>query len=144
MVPERGARPQDLVATACELFGRERVIDWCAHLLSGRAGDADAQWPDISWLGGTIGWPDYWPRVWGARGLLHAGEPHDPRVVLDALGDPHWRVREMVLKVIRAHDIPDPRGLIDRVTDDPVARVRRQAWRTLGVPGPPQERRPAE
>jgi len=138
MLPDRRARPQELVAAACDLFGRELVIDWCEHLLSGRAGDADRGWPDIAWLGGTVGWPDHWRRVWGARGLLHAGPPRDPVRVVDALSDPQWRVREMALKVIRAHELPDPRGLVDALTDDPVERVRRQAWRTLGVPGPPE------
>lgn len=138
MLPEPGGRPQDLAAAACELFGRELVVDWCEQLLSGRAGDADRRWPDIAWLGGTIGWPDHWRRVWGARGLLHIGPPRHPRIVVDALSDPHWRAREMSLKVIRAHDLPDSRGLVDALTEDPVERVRRQAWRTLGVPGPPE------
>jgi hypothetical protein len=40
----------------------------------------------------------------------------------------------MALKVIAAHQLPDPAGVVDALTDDPVERVRRQAWRALGRP----------
>ena len=46
------------------------MIEWCEELLAGRAGDDDPAWPDIAWLGGTVGWVPYWARTWGARGLL--------------------------------------------------------------------------
>ena len=59
------------------------------------------------------GGPDYWARVWGARGLLHIGPPARAEIVLDALSDESWRVREMSLKVIRRHGLDDPDG-IDR------------------------------
>jgi hypothetical protein len=118
---------------AADLFGRESVVRWCEDLLAGRATDARDH-PDISWLGGTIGWAPYWTRVWGARALLHLGPPLDAALVLNATRDPAWRVREMALKVIARHALPDPTGRIDVLVDDPVERVRRQAWRALGDP----------
>lgn len=127
-----GALPRELAAQAAELFGREQVVLWCEGLLSGRVDVDDPAWPDIAWLGGTIGWADYWGRVWGARGLLHIGPPAHPAIVLDALADESWRVREMSLKVIRRHGLDDPDGVIDRLVEDPVERVRVQAWTTLG------------
>src|SRR4051794_27765262 len=97
------ALPKELAAQAVELFGCERIVQWCEELLAGRAQDDDRGWPGIAWLGGTVGWADYWRRVWGARGLLHIGPPARPGIVTDALGDESWRVREMSLKVIRRH-----------------------------------------
>lgn len=38
----------------------------------------------------------------------------------------------MSLKVFAAHALPDPDGLVDPLVDDPVERVRDQAWRALG------------
>jgi hypothetical protein len=128
-----GALPRDLVAGAVDLFGRDRVIAWCEELLVGRAADDDPAWPDIAWLGGTIGWKPYWARTWGARGLLHAGPPARADLVMSALDDEAWRVREMALKVIRRYEIDDPAGAVDALTDDPVERVRVQAWKTLGL-----------
>lgn len=126
------ALPKELAAQAVELFGRDHVVTWSEELLSGRIGAGDAGWPDIAWLGGTIGWADYWARLWGARGLLHVGPPANPAIVLHALSDESWRVREMSLKVIRRHGLDDPDGIIDRLVEDPVERVRVQAWTTLG------------
>jgi hypothetical protein len=130
--PTVHALPKDLAARAALLFGREGVVAWCEELLAARASDDDERWPHITWLGGTIGWADYWARTWGARGLLHIGPPVRPGIVLDALGDSAWRVREMSLKVIRRHGLDDPTGRIDRLVDDPSERVRVQAWTTLG------------
>lgn len=129
-----GALPKDLASQAAVLFGRDHVILWCESLLDGEASASDPQWPDITWLGGTIGWSPYWARVWGARGLLHLGPPLHERIVLAHLADPHWRVREMCLKVIRRHRLADPGGLVDALIDDPRERVRAEAWRTLGLP----------
>jgi hypothetical protein len=126
------ALPRDLAAQASELFGREHIVRWCEELLAGRVRVDDPSWPDISWLGGTVGWPDYWGRVWGARGLLHAGPPMHPSIVMRSLTDESWRVREMSLKVVRRHGLEDPDGVIERLVHDPVERVRVQAWTTLG------------
>ena len=134
-----GALPRDLAAGAVDLYGRAHVIEWCEELLAGRATDDDPSWPDIAWLGGTVGWVPYWTRTWGARGLLHVGPPARPAIVLAALEDESWRVREMALKVIRRHGIDDPDGRVDRLVEDPAERVRVQAWMALGLPVPHEQ-----
>lgn len=132
-LPDQRLRPRDCVRLAAEMFGRDTMVAWSEGLLSGDIEDDDPRYPDISWLNGTIGWPDHWARVWGARALLHLG-PDNPEAVLTATSDPSWRVREMALKVIAAHRLPDPNAIIDALVDDPVERVRVQAWRALGRP----------
>ncbi|GAA1856866.1 HEAT repeat domain-containing protein [Microbacterium koreense] len=132
-LPPRGARPAVLASSAAELFGRAHVVRWCEELLRGAIGDSDSEFPDISWLGGTVGWADYWTRVWGARGLLHIGHPAREVVVLTSLSDDSWRVREMSLKVIRRYGLHDAAGAVDRLTEDPVERVRVAAWKALGL-----------
>ncbi|WP_314503769.1 HEAT repeat domain-containing protein [uncultured Microbacterium sp.] len=131
-LPASGARPNVLAASAVDLFGREHVVHWCEELLSGAASDSDPQFPDIAWLGGTVGWPDYWSRVWGARGLLHIGPPARGLIVLNGVRDGSWRVREMSLKVIARYQLSDPVGIVDGLTEDPVERVRVAAWKALG------------
>lgn len=129
-----GVLPKELAAQASALFGHDRVLSWCEELLAGRASADDPGWPDIAWLGGTIGWADYWARVWGARGLLHIGPPVHADIVVAGLEDSSWRVREMCLKVMRRHGLEDPDGHVDALIADPVERVRMQACTTLGLP----------
>ena len=132
-LPDRRLRPRECVSLAADVFGLDLIVAWSEGLLSGDIVDDDPRYPDISWLKGTIGWPAHWSRVWGARALLHLGPAH-PETVLAATGDESWRVREMALKVVAAHRLPDPTGLVDALVDDPVERVRVQAWRALGRP----------
>ena len=56
-----------------------------------------------------------------------------------ALQDGSWRAREMSLKVIRRHGLDDPDGLVDRLAEDPVERVRIQAWMALVLPVPHEQ-----
>ena len=105
---------------------------WCVRLLAGTSVELP-----VEWLGGTPGWAPYWSRVWGARGLLHLGPGDHASAVLAAVGDEHWRVREMALKVIARHEVDDPGGRVDAAVDDPIERVRVQAWRVLGREAPP-------
>lgn len=132
LLPHPSDRPHERVRHARELFGADAVVAWCEALLAGLVSADDADHPDIAWIGGTIGWPGYWARVWGARGLLHCGPPAHPGIVYDALLDESWRVREMSLKVMRAHGLDDPDARVDALTTDPVGRVREAAWRALG------------
>lgn len=133
-VPDRRLVPAANVRNAAARFGRDAVVEWCEALLQGSAVDDDPRYPDIAWLCGTVGWPEHWARVWGARGLLHIGPPARPEVVLDALEDDSWRVREMVLKVVIRHELDDPHARITALVDDANERVRHQALRALGVP----------
>jgi hypothetical protein len=131
-LPTQRLHPRDAARLAEEHFGRDLTLAWCEDLLSGRAVAGDERYPDIAWIRGTLGWAPYWSRVWGARALLHIGPPAHPALVIRATGDESWRVREMALKVIAVHELPDPDGAVDALIDDPVERVRRQAWRALG------------
>lgn len=76
----------------------------------------------------------YWLRVWAARGLLWAGPGTDPASLRTALGDDHWRVREMACKVVARHEVGDLLDAVAALERDPVARVRAAASRaTMAV-----------
>jgi len=77
------------------------------------------------------GGPDYWLRVWAARGLLWAWDDSARPAVLRALGDEAWRVREMAVKVLARHDVGAAVGPISGLRSDPSARVRAAAARAL-------------
>ncbi len=113
-----------------ERLGHEAVVDGCIALL--RECSAD---PDLTLaLGGRPArWaagfdeppgPAYWLRVWGARGLLYAWDDRAVPVVLAALHDEAWRVREMALKVVRRHRVVAALPVVTSLRDDPHARVR--------------------
>lgn len=105
-------------------------MDWCTRLIRGESGPDD---PDLGWLGGTDEWAPYWRRVWGCRGLLYVwGEvPESVSAVRKALGDEHWRVREMACKVVRAQDLGDLATAVGILLQDDNARVRAAADRAL-------------
>jgi len=73
----------------------------------------------------------YWRRVWGARGLLYAFDDGAADAIIGALGDEHWRVREMAAKVIARHRIGAALTAVAGLRDDPVARVRAAAERAV-------------
>jgi hypothetical protein len=72
--------PEQRIAAECAHRGRATLIAGCVALLSGRPDDVDDRL--ITVLGGDAaahvldggegGRSGYWPRVWAARGLLHA------------------------------------------------------------------------
>src|SRR3984957_18736371 len=76
--------PQQRIAAECHSRGAPALIVYCVALLSGRRGDVDHRL--IAVLGGEAagqvldggegGRSGYWPRVWAARGLLHAWDDH--------------------------------------------------------------------
>jgi HEAT repeat protein len=138
--PDPHDHPRRLLGAAVARFGRDVVVRWCEELLAGRATLDDDRFPRIEWLGGNERWKDYWARTWGARGLLHVGPPERSDVVVAALGDEHWRVREMALKVTRAHGLDVPEGVLEALLDDDNARVRAAAAAALAAerdaPGP--------
>lgn len=122
------AHPRVLLASAVEQFGRAEVVAWSARLVLGSDRVDD---PDLRWLGGTEDWKPYWRRVWGARGLLYVWDASALDAVVTALADEHWRVREMGLKVVRAHTLGELTGEVADLREDDNARVRAAAERAL-------------
>jgi hypothetical protein len=135
-----GGDPAGRVGILVGLTGADVVADWCAGLVLG-ADPLDADQPPLEWLGGghatayTSGVNAYWPRVWGARGLLHVYRPQAEPAVVAGLSDEHWRVREMCAKVARAHEVGAAAAELHRRCADEVPRVRVAAVRALAVVG---------
>ena len=131
--------PAKRVAAECARRGRTAVIRGCVDILDGRGVDEDL----VVVLGGTgaeyvlsgrEGGPDGpWPRVWAARGLLHAWDDSATSAVVGAVGDPAWRVREMALKVIARHRVGDASDVAVAAADDPVERVRAASARAVAI-----------
>jgi hypothetical protein len=135
-----GGDPAGRVGILVGLTEADVVADWCAGLLQG-ADPLDPDQPPLEWLGGghatayTSGVNAYWPRVWGARGLLHVYRPQAEPAVVAGLSDEHWRVREMCAKVARAHEVGAAAAELHSRCADEVPRVRAAAVRALAVVG---------
>lgn len=106
------------------------------ELLAGRDADAElivalggppARWAAVA---GETGGPAYWLRVWAARGLLWAWSEALP-VVLTALTDEAWRVREMAAKVVARHELGEALPIVAELRGDAVPRVRAAALRAV-------------
>jgi hypothetical protein len=131
--------PKQSIELECARRGRAQLVSGCVALLRSQDVDDDL----VIALGGPVarGVLDsgpkpvhlYWLRVWGARGLLHAYADHAEEAVIEALGDEHWRVREMAAKVIARYRIGAAFEAVAGLRDDPVPRVRAAADRALVV-----------
>ena len=149
--------PKQRIAAECARpGGGPALIAGCVALLGGRPDDVDDRL--ITVLGGEAagevldgaagGRSGYWPRVWAARGLLHAwadpadrrpsgddrGRQHDrdashrPRspsraataAIIGALADDAWRVREMAAKVVARHRVGGALDAVAPLRDDPI------------------------
>ena len=119
--------------------GAASLTAGCVALLEGRPDEvSDAL---ISVLGGESARPildgqaggrdGYWPRVWAARGLLHAWDPAATAAITGATSDEAWRVREMAAKVIARHRVGDAFDAVTALRTDPVERVRAAAARAV-------------
>jgi HEAT repeat protein len=75
----------------------------------------------------------YWPRVWAARGLLHAWDDRAAPAIIQATTDDAWRVREMAAKVIARHYVGDALTAVAELVNDPVPRVRAAAERAVVI-----------
>ena len=129
--------PRQSVEIECARRGTANVAAGCVALLQGRDVDDDF----ILALGGPGGQKvlddgpaqrnQYWRRVWGARGLLYAWADEAEGVVIAALADEHWRVREMAAKVVAKRGIGAALDSVAALHDDPVPRVRTAAERAI-------------
>lgn len=134
-------RPDRRLAMAADRFGEQEVARWCSELLLGEVEPDARDRPDLAWLAGIGGAdyvllprqggprPDYWPRVWSARGLLYVWDPSCVPAVRSGLGDDHWRVREMCAKVVLRRDLFDLLDDTGPLITDAVPRVRCAALR---------------
>jgi HEAT repeats len=136
-VPAQSARatPRQNIEAECARRGRNAVVNGCIALLTG--GDADDALiialggppAEIVLNGREGGRHGYWPRVWAARGLLHAWDDTATPAIIVATTDEHWRVREMAAKVVARHRVADAFEAVVALRGDPVPRVRAAAER---------------
>lgn len=145
--------PQDLHATprahlaeAVERYGLHATVDTCLVALEG-AKDLDLLPVPLTYLGGAHArrelekaflverGQDHWPRTWGARGLQYVWAGYAAPVVVLALSDGHWRVREMAAKVVAKHEVGEAAEALLRLVSDPEPRVQVAAMRAAGEVG---------
>jgi hypothetical protein len=129
-----GKTPRQSVEDACAWRGVPSVVAGCVDLLDGKRADDDLVpalgGPPADWIRtGEPAGPDYWLRVWGARGLLYAWDDSARPAVVRALNDEAWRVRDMALKVVARHNVEEASEQVRRLRTDPSARVRASASR---------------
>lgn len=143
---DRGS-PAERVAAARTLWGDGVVVRRCVGLLH-LAPDSEVTGDglelamvlgglrDRGWL--TTGKPPghaYWARVWAARALRYVWNEYAAAATGHALGDAHWRVREMAAKVVGDHEVADTADRLVILTGDEIPRVRKAAVRALAVVG---------
>ncbi len=114
------------------------MVSGCVALLQGASTELDAELvealggPPARWaLTGEPSGPNYWLRVWAARGLLYAWDAAAVPSVLRALDDHAWRVREMAAKVVARRRLDEGLELVRDLQEDENARVRAAAMRAL-------------
>ena len=135
--PKWGTTPRKSVEAACDRFGKAKVVSGCRALLAG--GKADPRLTlalggrPARWAAGfdEPAGPEYWLRVWGARGLLYAWDDEATPSIVTALTDDAWRVREMALRVVNRHEIREALPNVERLRTDPNERVRSAAERAF-------------
>ena len=133
------ARPSVLIELAVERWGPRGLTDRCVRLyremdwgeepelMSYIAGRAGPRWVELGF--GTQG---YFVRTWALRAMLCAWDESASATVIEALGDEHWRPREMALKVVAKRLVDGDIDAVARLRDDPVPRVQAAARRALG------------
>ena len=138
-----GRTPRARILELAELIGEAEVALWCAGLLARSIRFNDPQRPHLTWLGGRhaaallhmdadrLTRHEYWPRVWGARGLMYVWRDDARSAVISGLRDPAWRVREMSAKVVRSRGLAEAEAVLARLAYDPIERVRQAAERAL-------------
>jgi HEAT repeat protein len=132
--------PRQSIALECQVRGTDAVIDGCVELIHGHDADPGL----IVALAGPgqerfLDKPEkerYWLRVWGVRGLVWAltADKIDARIeatVIEALGDAHWRVREMAAKLAARHRLDPAQPALSAMLTDENERVRKAAARAV-------------
>src|SRR3954470_9424440 len=145
-VPRWGTSPRDSIERECQRRGKDKVVAGCMSLLDGRGADAELVYalggPPASWVfTGEPPGPDYWLRVWAARGHLWAWDDAALPCLMTALGDEAWRVREMALRVVARHRLTAAASAVTALLDDPSPRVASAASRALARLATGTERR---
>lgn len=131
-----GMTPKGSIQREAERRGAAEVVAGCVELLGQRDVDPALIYalggPPARWAvtGGEAG-PGYWLRVWAARGLLWVWDDCATEAVLTALGDEHWRVREMAIRVCARHLVDEAVPQIADGQDDDNARVRTAAAKAM-------------
>ena len=139
MADQDRATPRQRIEAEGRRRGRLPLIAGCIDLIEGRDADdglilALGGEPARYVLDGGEGGRDgYWPRVWAARGLLHAWDDQATPAVIAATGDEAWRVREMAARVVARHRVGDALDAMSGLQDDAVPRVRQAAGRAIAV-----------
>src|SRR3954451_3331676 len=139
--PQRRLSPRELLARLEAQVGTVPAARLCAEVLA--SDDPHEHAEAVLFLGGDAGrsvlegsssWKPYWSRVWGARGLLYVWAEDAAPAVLDRLGDEHWRVAEMCLKVSTRRELPCGDDAV-RLSVHELPRMRATAARALGACG---------
>jgi hypothetical protein len=133
------ATPETRIRAECARRGEDAFVAGCVALLEGRFDEVDDGLVVV--LGGEHGRAvldgcnggksGYWPRVWAARGLLHAWDDTATDAIITATADPAWRVREMAGKVVARHRVGAALEAVAGLRADDVARVRAAAERAV-------------
>lgn len=139
--PTKGdASPRELVTELGRIVGPETAAGWCADLLAGA--DPHDYVEMLDYLGSNTrkaafdpSWYDYWPRTWGARGLLYVWADSAAPVVVEGLADAHWRPAEMCLKVATKREIGEAGPGAVPLSEHELPRVRAASMRCLGKVG---------
>ena len=131
--------PRQRIEAESRRRGRPALAAGCIALLEGREADdglalalggAPAEYVLSGHEGGKEG---YWPRVWAARGLLHAWDERATGAIIQAATDDAWRVREMAAKVVALHRVDAALDAMADLQDDERPRVRSAARRAIAA-----------
>jgi hypothetical protein len=84
---------------------------------------------------GTADHLAYWPRSWAARSLAHLRDESASPWLVEAFGDPHWRVRMAAARAIGRLTADGHDEDLATLANDPHPRVRAAAVVALGRTG---------
>lgn len=132
------AHPRVLIGLAVQRWGERGLMDRCVRLyremswgaepelMSYLAGRKGTKWVELG-----FGVQSYFVRTWALRAMLYGWDESASPTVIKALDDEHWRPREMALKVIARRLTAGDVAAVERLSEDPVPRVRVAALRAL-------------